>query len=554
MRSVAESPRLDNSYLLVPGTPTPNGGLHLGHVAGPFLKIDVLGRYLRMAGATVHVVSGTDGYESYVSLKAHSAGVAPPVVAACFHRRIEEDLRSLDIFHDAFIDPLEGETRQEHVEWNRTVMRLLTQSGRVITRFEKMPFNPDERRFTVGCWLVGRCPVCDSPAGGYCCEACGAVFSPGELQAADDRLAVGELRWQEFPTLFLQVDEAEITRLVEGLGLAREEEAVIEEYLRRVGPILRLTQPMEWGIGWPVRNDASRSVLFTYTVGQFAFALHCGAHTALSGHRLNPFDAAADVTTVASGGFDNLVANVLGNLGIHQVLPQFRPYDYLLVNRFVNLDGEKFSTSRGHVIWVADIAAANLDPDPIRYYLATIAPEGEVTNFTIEGFVDIVNEYLVDKVQRMTDDASRSALEIQHPGPETVASIEAILARLHRALTPGTFSLHDTTRCVSDWVDDAPGIARIAPYWWLKTMSLLTFPLMPRWAASVWQQLDPATSEPSLGRLWQVDTPQRWGSGTDGRVPRRFKLLNPRAVHAALGAAPATDPWSTEGEVGGCAS
>lgn len=93
-------------HLLVPGIPSPNGALHLGHIAGPFLRMDALARYVRMRGGRVFLISGTDALESYVLHTATRTGTEPASVARRFHRLIETDLGSLDIETDAFIDPL----------------------------------------------------------------------------------------------------------------------------------------------------------------------------------------------------------------------------------------------------------------------------------------------------------------------------------------------------------------------------------------------------------------------------------------------------------------
>lgn len=94
------------TYVLIPVMPTPNGPLHLGHIAGPFLKMDMLARHLRRNGNTVALVSATDPYETHVLPRADEQNKPVEQICAENHRAIHRCLQALDIRYDAFIDPL----------------------------------------------------------------------------------------------------------------------------------------------------------------------------------------------------------------------------------------------------------------------------------------------------------------------------------------------------------------------------------------------------------------------------------------------------------------
>src|SRR4051812_14955507 len=103
-RAEISSPR---RYLLVPPEPTPNGRLHLGHIAGPFLRTDILRRFLRMRGDHPLTITGSDVYEPYVTFKAALEGRREQEIAAEYHALISEDLRAMDIEVDLFLNPAE---------------------------------------------------------------------------------------------------------------------------------------------------------------------------------------------------------------------------------------------------------------------------------------------------------------------------------------------------------------------------------------------------------------------------------------------------------------
>src|SRR5438874_11483598 len=97
----------DRTFFLTPVCLVPNGRAHLGHVAGPLLKMDVLRRHLRRGGADVKMISISDVHEAHVLIKAYVEGTSPAAVANRFHEQIAHDLATLDIQYDDLINPLD---------------------------------------------------------------------------------------------------------------------------------------------------------------------------------------------------------------------------------------------------------------------------------------------------------------------------------------------------------------------------------------------------------------------------------------------------------------
>ena len=477
------------NFLFVPEKPTPNGGLHLGHIAGPVLKMDVIARYLRMRGNSAKLISGTDDYESYVLLKAKQTGEAPEEVVRRFHATIRSDLESLDIIPDEFIYPSGSRWNVLYERWNTRVMQKLVDSGHTIVREEPVLYSQNAERFVTGCWLLGECPECRTPSAGYTCENCSAVFSPQRLQQPSDRLGHDDLRQRTLKTVFLKFpDPKRIFEVMEKMNIADKHQQVIEQSIRREGPYLRLTHSSNWGIPWRVAIDQD-SVLFTYTIAQFAYAMISGeVYSEITGTS-NPFESDSDTITIDSSGADNIFWKLASNIGIHSAIPEWKSYDYLLLNYFCHLEDEKFSTSRGHVIWVNDIKK-RFPSDWIRYYLACLSSDTEITHFRIQEFVSRVNE----KIGRMYDVAQCccdviKTTPVSSPNSEWVGRLEDLMTRQAKVLDPttGSVDLPEAVRCLDDWSADEQLLAKIDnAYWWLKAVSLLSYPIMPNWGKAIW--------------------------------------------------------------------
>lgn len=165
------------TFFLMPIPPTPNGRLHLGHIAGPYLRMDMLGRYLRSQGHRVDVVSAVDGFDSYVLWKALQEQRTPEAVVRDYHGQIAHDLRALDVEVDDFLDLVQGPYAQQHARnAQRTVERLVA-LGVTQSVVERVLYCPDTRRYMAGAWLLGQCPYCRAGAGGYFAKPAAHCFA-----------------------------------------------------------------------------------------------------------------------------------------------------------------------------------------------------------------------------------------------------------------------------------------------------------------------------------------------------------------------------------------
>jgi len=490
--------------LLVPGIPTPNGPMHLGHVAGPFLRMDVLARFRRLCGDRTYLVSGTDAYESYVSLGAEQAGATPAEVATRYHREIADDLASIDIVPDSFIDPLDARWADRYERWHHHLLDGLRRRGCVVSRRERVPYGRTSGRHLAGAFLAGRCPECGSPVAGTSCEECAAWFSAGTVLDPGPRLAAEEVEWREVANLHLRLDAGPLARALARDRLAAGHRSTVERYLEREGHWWRLTQQAGWGVPAPGAGSPP-AVFWTYGLTILAYAALCGEeYGRLSGRHVNAHAPDSGVTTVSAQGIDTLVPDMLTGAGLDLLRPELAPYDHHVFNRFLLLEGRKFSTSRRHAIWTRELTRL-VDRDLVRYHLARVSPGDRETDFRAGDFAATVNRGIVQDLQSRAVASWERLREpaATLPDGRWLQGLDALLERQRAGLEPARLRLAEVAAALDAWCAAPSGGGPGEAYWWLKGAVLVAWSLMPRWSLAVWHALGHA-GEPALAAFWRT--------------------------------------------------
>jgi methionyl-tRNA synthetase len=478
-------PPTPTKYLVVPMPPTPNGRLHIGHGAGPYLRADVLARDLRRSGHDVEVISGSDVYENWILLDALTTGRSPEEVSTSFHELIKADLVSLDVSVDTWINPLDADHQIPYRLLHERLIEELAELGQAKRSPECVPFSSGSGRCVIGVWLYGRCPNCGDDVGGNCCEACGYHFQPSEVLDPRSRLDEGPLVWETHESWFLEpTDRDSAARSIGSRTLRPQFTDVAARYLHQTSGRIRLSQPGSWGL----RSDlAGPGAVLSNTF--YAFSLYCGEVYARRRGGVNPFSLQSDVTTVALFGIDNAVAGIVAPDAMALAHGKIKPFDHLVVNEFLHLEGAKCSTSRNHAIWLTElIERSSVAADELRYYMAHQPLDDRPGDFTVAGLVDATND-----VRRWRRHVLAPALELAGPDVDG-----ATIGRLHRAvdrqsahLDPDRMSLPGAVSVLDDWIarcdpygDDGPGATA-----WLIGVAVLADPIMPGLAAELWHGL-----------------------------------------------------------------
>ncbi|MFZ6746191.1 class I tRNA ligase family protein [Undibacterium sp. JH2W] len=487
-----------NRYLLIPVPPTPNGRLHLGHMAGPYLRMDMLRRSLEQDGHEAELWTGTDSHDSFVLYRAYLSKATPAEVCHKFHPLIETDMRALNIKVDGFVDTLSAEGRQLQEDHAVEAVDLLLASGFASKRSEDILYDEVHQFPVVGTWLAGRCPKCGSQCVGYFCEGCFTHNQPAELRHGESRMPGGTISNRTVESIFLEIpDAAAHLELLEKMRVLPAAIEVVRKMLTPPVRNFRLTVPIDWGLTYEADRYAHSHSIFEvlwelYTYSEMQASRSPGIVPA--------WRADSDTKVIVACGVDNTIALLMGCVGVYHNLPGAKSPEHIHINYFVNLEGSKFSTNRNHAIWANDLAEiCEGHVDGIRLYLARISPEEGSTNFDIDEFVSYYNDfYIHELIGKINAALSRLDTQVQ-ASPAHVAEINTQREQLLEHLAPEHIKVSSAIQIFEQWIASASSSASRSDsisdstpsteYWWLKGIALLGYPFAPDLCTRIWHLL-----------------------------------------------------------------
>ncbi|MEV0292506.1 class I tRNA ligase family protein [Nocardia sp. NPDC050710] len=437
--------------IVISPAPTANGDLHLGHLAGPFLAADVYTRYARSAGREVLFGTGVQDTSTYVATTAHRLGIDAQALVERSAKEVEATLAALGIAVDAFTG-----WEERFTSFVTRVVADLRAKGAVRLRPMPFPYSTRTGEYLVDGHVAGTCPVClaDSCAG--LCESCGHAVTAGELldpRSTRDPEDVLEIREVEVLVLPLERYRQRLrAHFADAAGVLRPHAAqVLDELLAQPLPDFPVTYPIGWGIPAPelpgqVINPNAEPVAWT---------MYC-ALLAAENRGLEPGSEDALLRTDAHArvvyflGIDNIHPFAISGLAMLLALGEdYALPNLFLTNEFYELRHEKFSTSRGHLVWGRDLAT-QVPRDLIRFHLASNSPELQRTSFSREELVALTRTRLVEPWNRVAAKADawvwRGTLPISERGR---ADALRVVDRFRVAYELPGFSLHRATETLT---------------------------------------------------------------------------------------------------------
>lgn len=353
--------------------PTPNGPLHLGHVAGPYLAADVLRRSLASRGQRVELTTGLDDNQSYVPRRARKDGVSPQALASGYTESIMSTWKLIGVDFDNILLP-HGDEYEERV---RAMFKELVASGAIVPKDTQLPYCTSCDLWLYEAHLVGACPHCGASTNGNACEQCCRpnvcidVLNPTCIHCG----TTPEIRDIELLVLSLELAREELLQYWARVDMPQRLRAVCEAMLEDGLPDVLVAHPSDWGISVPTpRFDNHRIYVWLEMVEGYA------AERATS----MPEDSAF----VQFFGIDNGYFHAVLFPAVNLLLK--RPSllaDRFIVNEFFLLNGKKFSTSRQHAVW-ADTFVATAGRDLLRFHCCLHRPDTRQTNFTLQSLAE----------------------------------------------------------------------------------------------------------------------------------------------------------------------
>ena len=416
--------------------PYANGPRHIGHVAGFGVPSDVFSRYMRMAGHDVLMVSGTDEHGTPILVAADGAGVSARELADQNNRLIVEDLVALGLSYDLFTRTTAG----NHYRVVQDMFATVRDNGYMIEQVTRAAISPSTGRTLPDRYIEGTCPICGAEgARGDQCDNCGNQMDPTELINPHSRINGETPNFVESVHYFL-----DLPALADALSAWLDEREqsgtwrpnVIKfskNFLEDIRP-RAMTRDIDWGIpvpGWEDQPTKRLYVWFDAVIGYLSASIEWARRTG-DPEAWRQWWNDPEALSYYFMGKDNIVfhsqiwpAELLGYNG--QGAKGGTPGDLGVLNlptevvssEFLTMEGKKFSSSHGIVIYVRDFLS-RYQADALRYFISAAGPETSDSDFTWAEFVRRTNGELVagwgNLVNRTASMIAKKFGEIPTPG------------------------------------------------------------------------------------------------------------------------------------------
>ena len=379
-------------YLVTSALPYANGPVHIGHLAGVYIPSDIYTRYLRLRGEDVISVCGSDEHGVPITIKARQEGVSPQDIVDKYHGIIKESFRRLGMSFDIY----SRTTSPTHHKTASDFFRKLYDDGKFIEQTSQQYYDEEAGQFLADRYIVGTCPHCQNErAYGDQCEKCGSTLNATDLIGPKSAITGSTPVLRETKHWFLPLDRYEEFLRKWILDGHKEWKSNVygqcKSWLDLGLQPRAVSRDLDWGIPVPVEG-ADGKVLYVW------FDAPIGYISATK--ELTPdwekYWKDEDTKMVHFIGKDNIVFHCIvfpSMLRAHggYILPENVP-----ANEFLNLEGDKISTSRNWAVWLHEyLEEFPGKEDVLRYVLCANAPETKDNDFTWKYFQARNNNELV---------------------------------------------------------------------------------------------------------------------------------------------------------------
>lgn len=372
-----------------------NGPIHIGHLAGCYLPADIYVRYLRSTGKDVAFISGTDEHGVPITIKAKKEGITPQQVVDKYYGQIKQAFNDFGISFDIY----SRTSNQIHHKTSQEFFTKLYEQGDFDEEVTEQYFDEVAGQFLADRYIVGTCPVCGNPnAYGDQCERCGTALSPIELVEPHSMLSGSKPILRSTKNWFLPLDrmQPKIDEYVNShpewkTNVAGACRSWLNEGLRPRA----MTRDLEWGIKVPL-PDADGKVLYVWFDAPIGYISMTKEWAEEQGRDWELYWRDEHTKLVHFIGKDNIVFHCIIFPAMLMAEGSYILADNVPANEFMNLEGDKISTSRNWAVWLHEyLDELPGKQDVLRYVLAANAPETKDSEFTWKDFQARNNNELV---------------------------------------------------------------------------------------------------------------------------------------------------------------
>ena len=383
-------------HLITAALPYANGPIHLGHLAGAYLPSDIYVRYLRLKGEDVLFVCGSDEHGAAITLRARKEETTPQKIVDRYHAMCEKAFKEFGIGFDVY-DRTSSELH--HQTASDYFLELLEKDAFTVKESEQY-FDEEAQQFLADRYITGTCPKCDHNAAyGDQCENCGSTLSPTELIDPKSTLSGKKpiLKTTKHWYLPMQDHEKWLKEWINEGTLDGKPHHNPKEWKNHVkgqcnswidGGLHEraMTRDLDWGVRVPVEG-ADGKVLYVWLDAPIGYISATKKWAADNGKNWETYWKDEETRLVHFIGKDNIVFHciifpILLKAHGEYILPENVP-----ANEFLNLEGQKLSTSRNWAVWLHEYLEDHPNRiDALRYVLTSILPENKDSEFTWKDF------------------------------------------------------------------------------------------------------------------------------------------------------------------------
>ncbi len=384
-------------YTITAALPYTNGPVHIGHLAGVYVPADIYARYLRLTGNDVLYICGSDEHGVPITIKAKKEGISPQDVVDKYHAIIKKSFADFGISFDNY----SRTSAKIHHETASEFFKKLYNEGKFIEEASEQLYDEEANQFLADRFVVGTCPKCGNEESyGDQCEKCGTSHNATDLINPKSSITGNVPTMKVTKHWYLPLDKYETWLrewIVEGhkndwkANVLGQVKSWLDDGLRPRA----VTRDLDWGIPVPVEN-AEGKVLYVWFDAPIGYISSTKEWAEQNGKDWEPYWKDKDTKLIHFIGKDNIVFHCIIFPAMLKAEGSYILPENVPANEFLNLEGNKISTSKNWAVWLHEYLNDFPDKqDVLRYALTANAPETKDNDFTWKDFQARNNNELV---------------------------------------------------------------------------------------------------------------------------------------------------------------
>ena len=375
---------MSKRYTITAALPYTNGPIHIGHLAGVYVPADIYARYLRNRGKDVAFICGSDEHGVAIALKAKMENKTPQQIIDYYDELIRNSFNSFGISFDNY----SRTSRKIHYDTSQEIFKDLNKKNIFQEIESEQLYDSEAKQFLADRYVIGICPICqNTEAYGDQCESCGSSLSATELINPQSTLSGSKPKMRNTKHWYLPLDKFEnfINEWIIKGHKSDWKQNVYGQVKSWIDNGLKpraVTRDLDWGIPVPI-DGAEGKVLYVWFDAPIGYISSTKEWACNNGIDWEPYWKDKETELIHFIGKDNIVFHcIIFPIMLHAsgsyILPKNVP-----ANEFLNLEGEKISTSKNWAVWLHDyLEEFPNQQDVLRYVLTSNAPETKDNDFT----------------------------------------------------------------------------------------------------------------------------------------------------------------------------